>query len=77
MNVPDDEKLAFPQSVGIGNLEDWAHGMLLRDYFAAAALTGLVAKLGPPVRDVTTWAEFATASYRAADAMFTEREIER
>ena len=38
-----DERLAFPIAAGVGNLEEWRHGMSLRDYFAAAALTGLLA----------------------------------
>ena len=57
MTVPADEKLAFPQSVGVGNLEDWAHGILLRDWFAAMVLNGMIANLGPPFVEDAPWAQ--------------------
>ena len=52
--------------------EDSQHykGMTLRDYFAAAALTGLLAD-----HTLNDWhtEEFAMAAYEAADAMIEER----
>jgi hypothetical protein len=44
-------------------------GMTLRDYFAAAALQGLMADGGG-----TSWDDDAKAAYRAADAMIKARE---
>ena len=52
-------------------------GMMLRDYFAAAALTGLLGSPGaqPEPNDTheTASKKFAIASYRLADAMIEER----
>ena len=46
-------------------------GMTLRDYFAAAALQGLMAKVDPEDH----WADYrAKWSYEAADAMLKARE---
>lgn len=47
-----------------------SQGMTLRDYFAAAALTGLVAS-----PHMTEWspANEATSAYQLADAMMLER----
>jgi hypothetical protein len=47
-------------------------GMTLRDYFAAAALCGLVADGA-----VSTFDLAATESYNFADAMLKAREVER
>ncbi len=49
----------------------WQAGMTLRDYFAAAALQGLMAKLDPEEH----WADYrAKWSYEAANAMIRARE---
>lgn len=69
--------LAFPQHAETGNLENWRHGMELRDYFAAQALTGMIAS--SPITDRTDpqkinkpgWAKQA---YEFANAMMVERE---
>jgi len=46
-------------------------GMTLRDYFAAAALQGLMAKVDPEDH----WADYrAKWSYEAADAMLKAKE---
>jgi hypothetical protein len=45
-------------------------GMTLRDYFAAAALQGLIANGECP-----TWDDDAKAAYAAADAMLKAREV--
>jgi hypothetical protein len=44
-------------------------GMTIRDYFAAAALQGLIANGECP-----TWDDDAKAAYAAADAMLKARE---
>jgi hypothetical protein len=45
-------------------------GMTLRDYFAAAALQGLI---GCDYDDGPTWEDFVAQSYQLADAMIAER----
>jgi hypothetical protein len=45
-------------------------GMTIRDYFAAAALQGLIANGECP-----TWDDDAKAAYAAADAMLKAREV--
>jgi len=58
---------AFPTETSDGH----HHGMRLRDYFAAAALQGLMAKVDPEDH----WADYrAKWSYEAADAMLKARE---
>lgn len=57
---------AFPEGAGAG---DSQRGMTLRDYFAAAALTGLS---GGRV-NVSEIEDYAEMSYRVADAMLQER----
>ena len=58
---------AFPHETSLG----YHHGMTLRDYFAAAALQGLMAKVDPEDH----WADYrAKWSYEAADAMLKARE---
>jgi hypothetical protein len=46
------------------------NGMSLRDYFAAAALQGLLAS---PQQGVTTTDMYARDAYRLADAMLCQR----
>ena len=56
-----------------------AMGMSLRDYFAAAALTGLVASLADPANrakissDGKNHTDFAKTCYVMADAMLAQR----
>lgn len=59
---------AFPSVIYNGDGSSiFTVGMTLRDYFAAAALTGLVAG------DDRTFRESARAAYIVADAMLAER----
>lgn len=64
---------AFPMPSGPENV--YEHGMTLRDYFAAAALTGLLACEGTNGEaavhrdEAYVFAMFARAAYRYADAM--------
>jgi hypothetical protein len=65
---------AFP-SVDIdddGNKVAWSQerGMTLRDYFAAAAISGLIQRHRADV----AWADVAPAAYKIADAMIAHRE---
>lgn len=51
---------------------DFYHGMTLRDYFAAAALRGMLADPGAPPFP-SNHDEWAKAAYRHADAMLKVR----
>jgi len=63
----NDGGSAFPHETYNG----YDSGMTLRDYFAAAALQGLMAKVDPEDH----WADYrAKWSYEAADAMLKARE---
>lgn len=68
MSTPNDGGPAFP----IVSDDLCATGMTLRDYFAAAALQGLLASSA----DTTGMSEinYAKASYIQADAMLAVRE---
>ena len=52
-------------------------GLSVRDYFAAAALQGLLAQADPPANDRVCAADFAAMAYEYADAMITEREAKQ
>lgn len=62
MSKPDDGGAAFPRDNGY---VEWG-GMTLRDYFAAAALQGLIQR---------GWNPYAVSddAYKVADAMIAER----
>jgi hypothetical protein len=67
-HIPDLTKMindggpAFPD-------DRWQAGMTLRDYFAAAALQGIVAYVGGK-----NWDDDAKNAFKAADAMIKARE---
>ena len=68
MSVPiNDGGPAYPTPAGVQHND----GMTLRDYFAAAALQGL---LDSPAEAEFGVSHFATAAYEAADAMLKARE---
>jgi hypothetical protein len=73
-HIPDITKMindggpAFPRTGADGHTSPQS-GMTLRDYFAAAALQGLIANGECP-----TWDDDAKAAYAAADAMLKARE---
>lgn len=79
MSTPNDGGAAFPvpperTNVLSGGNVRWAYahpGMTLRDYFAAAALQGMLASS----KDIIGMSEanYATAAYLQADAMLAER----
>jgi hypothetical protein len=75
-HIPDVTKMindggpAFPRTGSDGHTQPQS-GMTLRDYFAAAALQGLMAKMEPENQlehHIAKW------SYEAADAMLKVRE---
>ena len=71
MSVPiNDGGQAFPRTGADGHTSPQT-GMTLRDYFAAAALQGLLAS---PAEAEFGVSHFATAAYEAADAMLKARE---
>ena len=63
-NKISDGGPAFP-----ADFQLYSTGMTLRDYFAAAALQGILA-----LDKDGTWDEFSKCSYRIADAMIKARE---
>lgn len=73
MSTPNDGGPAFPceSSIIVNGKQVTvpAQGMTLRDYFAAAAMQGLLHD--PKV--CGTVAEYANAAYQFADAMLAER----
>ena len=68
---------AFPSENDDGKQYNWINkGMTLRDYFAAKAMQGLIS--GTYGRNTTLFTEeLARESFRLADIMLKEREIER
>ena len=69
MSQPINEIPAFPMGYHPeGNSADH-FGMTLRDYFAAAALQGIVAYVGGK-----NWDDDAKNAFKAADAMIKARE---
>jgi hypothetical protein len=71
---------AFPRPFSADQIGDYTRdyfaqdGMTLRDYFAAAALQGILA--GPCSRDgvpVSEWSDVPHQAYRLADAMLKAR----
>lgn len=63
---------AFPEAIAIGPAGDvypGFMGMTLRDYFAAAALTGLLAHASGEIPDIAP-----SKAYILADAMLAARE---
>lgn len=76
--TPDDGGPAFPvpsqrTKDGFGTIAARS-GMTLRDWFAAAALTGMAGNSGAPWMQ---WKDMATGAYAAADAMLAERAKRR
>lgn len=66
--------MAFADAIVFPQHDDEAEMMRLRDRFAAAALTGLLADPSERGLDVAVWACMA---YELADAMLAEREMRR
>lgn len=65
MSKTQNGEPAFPDSDG---QTDYTGGMTLRDYFAAKAMQGILAKYGEYDSDI------ASDAYKMADAMLAERE---
>ena len=70
MSTPNDGGQAYPVTVGHAVI---GKGMTLRDYFAAAALQGMLASSSP---GQFSEADYAGAAYAQADAMLSERTKE-
>ena len=68
MSKPINDGPAFPTPVGVQHND----GMTLRDYFAAAALQGLLASIQP--NQLWSGDDVAITCYRTADAMLKARE---
>jgi hypothetical protein len=52
-------------------------GLTMRDYFAAAALQGLLQGLLANDAKNATWGEYATTAYNMADQMVKERNFHK
>lgn len=76
MSAADNGGAAFPKA-GLdpwGKVVDVHTGMTLRDYFAAAALPGLIGGRAWGDKDANAIiSEWATAAYLVADRMLLER----
>lgn len=68
MGKKDDGGAAFP-CIWEGTTRGDASGMTMRDYFAAAAMTGIISH--PTNQGVASF--FAKNAYAIADAMLAER----
>lgn len=73
MGKKNDGGPAFPIKGNNAVRSSW-DGMSLRDYFAAHALTGLIAQCDPPAKGNLSRDDFAVWSYEMADAMLKEKE---
>ena len=72
MSVPiNDGGQAFPRAVQFDDAFIHGHGMTLRDYFAAAALQGLLSSMKP--NQLWCGEDVAVTCYRTADAMLKAR----
>lgn len=74
----NNDIVAFPMQFDDGSHQN---GMTLRDYFAAAALTGLIANsysdgVQKPLSHATN-VEMADMAYGAADEMLKRRALDR
>lgn len=70
MTARDDGGPAFAHDPG-GPFPQQVSGITVRDYFAAAAMQGLLAQT--PAGSQPRVADFASAAYTLADAMLAER----
>ena len=70
----DEEERAFPVVVPDPYVWHYEAGMLLRDYFAAKALTGIISH---PNGQAGQWEDAAVDAYKAADAMIKARKNKR
>ena len=64
---------AFPARIPLGptGQEFYSHGMELRDYFAGAALTGMMANSAVAMNDK----DYSDEAYKTADAMMEARKV--
>jgi hypothetical protein len=74
VNTKDDGGMAFPQSYRIpgSSTVTGESGLSMRDYFAAAAMQGILASDSPG--DNTSFKLVASMSYQQADAMLESRK---
>ena len=69
MNHKKNDTRAFPWVSAMADSGEWMSGMALRDYFAAAAVSGMLAKGIDP-------ADAAAQAYAVADKMMEHRDRE-
>ena len=68
--MTDKNQSAFPRSESLQYSQHITGGMTLRDYFAAKAMQGFAAYIGPSM----TFDSRAKTAYEWADAMLKARE---
>jgi hypothetical protein len=73
-NKINDGGQAFPRAVQFDDAFINGHGMTLRDYFAAAALQGLMGRVWGEAPAQELFKIWVKSSYAIADAMLRERE---
>ena len=73
--MADEDPKAFPSSQ-LKTSDLFETGMTLRDYFAAAALTGIVADSAVTVAETDEQSQVADWAYGLADAMMRQRRLE-
>jgi hypothetical protein len=62
------------KGIQTGNYSGWETGMTLRDYFAAAAVAGVLREFyDPEGQNLFSWELVAEEVYGMADAMLAER----
>ena len=74
MSSKDDGGPAFPPNAGWKNNDPDGRGMSLRDYFAAAALNGMLVNHYRTGEPFNAPADFAQDAYEIADAMLEGRK---
>lgn len=76
----NDGGAAFPRVVPLNIDRKYESGMSLRDYFAAKAMQGYLASCPAGIDwcdiEGLTLADWAKTSYRMADAMLAQRQVE-
>jgi hypothetical protein len=65
---------AFPHSMEAANIGSPSVGMSLRDYFAAAAMQGILAGVESEYHTQLSGTSYAFIAYTVADAMLAERK---
>ncbi len=69
----ENDEPAFPQHEQVGEMSITSHGMILRDYFAAKAMQGILSSLDSAGLNYLESGIASSQAYAIADAMLKER----